>query len=55
MVQILSNIESRVRGVKSHQRELVDGSDPLYTESLLRLKFLTAHLLELQGTGEEGI
>src|SRR5258705_7655303 len=47
--------ESPVRGLKSHQRELVDGSDPLYTESLLRLKFLTARISELQGTVEEGI
>jgi hypothetical protein len=39
--------ESRVRGLKSHQRKLVDGSDPLYTESLLRLKFLTARILDL--------
>ena len=38
--------ESRVRGLKSHQRELVDGSDPLCTESLLRLKFLTALILD---------
>jgi len=36
--------------LKSHQRELVDGSDPLYTGSLLRLKFLTARILELWGT-----
>jgi hypothetical protein len=32
---------------KSHQRELVDGSDPFYTESLLRFKFLTARILAL--------
>jgi hypothetical protein len=34
--------------------ELVDGSDPFYTESLLRLKFLTARVLD-RGTAEERI
>ena len=38
---------NRCELAKSHQRELVDGSDPFYTESFLRLKFLTACILIL--------
>ena len=30
--------ESPVRGLKSHQRELVDGSDPLYTVVSFRVE-----------------
>jgi len=47
MFQILSTMSHVYEGLKSHQRELVDGSDPFYTESLLRLKFLTARILDL--------
>jgi hypothetical protein len=39
--------QPRVRGLKSHQRELVDVSNPLYTESLLPVKFLTLRILDL--------
>jgi YceI-like domain len=40
ILQIVSTMSHVYEGRKSHQRELVDGSDPFYTESLLRLKFL---------------
>jgi hypothetical protein len=47
MLQILSTVNYVYEGLKSHQRELVDGSDPFYTESRLRLKSLTARVLDL--------
>jgi hypothetical protein len=49
MFQILSTMSQVYEGLKSHQRELVDGSDPFYTESPLRWKFLTARILGLPG------
>jgi len=47
MFQILSTVSYVYEGLKSHQRELVDGSDPFHTESPLRLKSLTARILDL--------
>ena len=55
MLQILSTVSYVYEGLKSHQRELVDGSDPFYTESLLRLKFLAARALDYRGAVEERI
>ena len=55
MLQILSTMNHVNEALKSHQRKLVDSSDPFYTELLLRLKFLTARILELQGTVEDRI
>ena len=55
MLQIVSTMSHVYEDPKSHQRELVDGSDPFYTESLLRLKFLTAGIWTYSGTVEERI
>ena len=49
MLQIFSTMSHVYEGLKSHQRELVDASDPFYTESLLRLKFFTARIFGLIG------
>jgi hypothetical protein len=49
MFQILSTVSYVYEGLKSHQRELVDASDPFYTESPLRLKSLTACIFGLIG------
>ena len=49
MLQIFSTMSHVYEGLKSHQQELVDASDPFYTESLLRLKFLPARIMDLQG------
>ena len=56
MLQDFLYKESPVRGLKSHQRELVDGSDRLYIESVLCLKLLTARILDYReqlGRGSE--
>jgi hypothetical protein len=55
MLQIVSTISHVYENLKSYQRELVDGSDPFYTESLLGLKFLTARIWTYWGTVEERI
>jgi hypothetical protein len=49
MFQILSTVSYVYEGLKSHQRELVDASDPFYTDSPLRLKSLTACIFGLIG------
>jgi hypothetical protein len=47
MLQILPTMSHVYEGLKSHQRELVDGSDRFYTESVFALEILNCTYLDI--------